>query len=252
MSKEWIFLYDKKPIREGWQRVFLLSEEVGGWLHSQFIMNEQWGVECMDVVTNAIAWMSHSLQLTSEWVWLDLLSACQKYVHIDWLPCNNVTNMVMFCHHDKVDQGIWLNDHCWKGNKVAWTLGPCFPVLVLVVKHKWHSVSCWRALCHIESDVSVVVEFESTLCVIMNVVVQWVQHSLLLASELGLPNCSKSWQKERNCLAVAITIHQAHVCSTHCTMTGYRSNWYTIYFALAWPQQLYSRALSSWWTLRWG
>ena len=126
MSKEWIFLYDKKPIREGWQRVFLLSEKVGGWLHSQFIMNEQWGVECMDVVTNAIAWMSHSLQLTSEWIWLDLLSACQKDVHIVWLPCNNVTNMVMFCHHDKVDQGIWLIDHCWKWNKVAWTLGTCF------------------------------------------------------------------------------------------------------------------------------
>ena len=78
MSKEWIFLYDKKPIREGWQRVFLLSEEVGGWLHLQFIMNEQWGVECMDVVTNAIAWMSHSLQLTSEWIWLDFLSAGQR------------------------------------------------------------------------------------------------------------------------------------------------------------------------------
>ena len=121
MSREWIFLYDKKPIREGWQRVFLLSEEVGGWLHLQVIMNEQWGVECMDVVTNAIAWMSHSLQLTSEWIWLDLLSACQKDVHIVWLPCNNVTNMVMFCHHDKVDQGIWLIDHCWKGNDVTWT-----------------------------------------------------------------------------------------------------------------------------------
>ncbi len=98
MSKEWIFLYDKKPIRKGWQRVFLLSEEVGGWLHLQFIMNEQWGVECMDVVTIAIEWMSHSLQLTSEWIWLDLVSACQKEVHIVWLPCNNVTTVVMFCH----------------------------------------------------------------------------------------------------------------------------------------------------------
>ena len=82
------------------------------------------------------------------------------------------------------------------------------------------------------------------------VVVQWVQQSLLFGSELDLPNFCKLWQRGRYCLAAATTIHQACVCSIRCTMTGYRPNWYTIYFALAWLQQLYSMALSSWWALR--
>ena len=161
MSREWIFLYDKKPIREGWQRAFLLPEEVGGGLHLQFIMNEQWGVECMDVVTNVIAWMSHSLHLTSEWIWLDLLSACQKGVHIVWLPCNNVTSMVMFCHHNK-----WIKA----------------PDSLVIVEKKTMSLGL-GVLC--DSCGSTWIHNCNIVCVITNVVVQWVQQSLLFGKWVG-------------------------------------------------------------------
>ena len=74
----------------------------------------------------------HSLQLASEWMWLDLVSACQKKLCIVWL----VSQQFQSCHHGNVDQGIVLVDYCGKRDKVTWTLGACYVAMVLVFKHK--------------------------------------------------------------------------------------------------------------------
>ncbi len=74
----------------------------------------------------------HSLQLASEWMWLDFMSACQKRLCIVWL----LPLQCQKCHHDKLDQGIVLIDHYGKRDKVAQNIGAPYVAMVLVVKHK--------------------------------------------------------------------------------------------------------------------
>ena len=74
----------------------------------------------------------HSLQLASEWMWPDIVSACQKRSYIVWL----LSQQCQTFHYDNVDQGIVLVDHRGKRDKVTWTLGACYVAMVRVFKHK--------------------------------------------------------------------------------------------------------------------